>query len=261
MTTSEEARQVPAERLRILEPDGTPDTGPAEPHWLAGSVQEFRRQLGDRGYPCVFGHQSLVNRQVWLTWTETAQPSALPAELTAFLERTDAAAGRPCLAVFLPPVPGGPDHRALHDQFWSVLDHLQDHDDREWPVGQPRDPDDPNWQFHFHGVPLFLFGMAPTHLARRSRNVGASMVVMFVPKKAFAGIEVATVAGNAARTGIRRRLEQWDAAPIHPSLGTLDAFSAEWKQYFLPDDASDLAAQCPLQDHRTAATQTGRVTG
>jgi len=247
------------DRLHILEPDPNA-SGPGTPSWLAGAVAEFREQVGHRGYPCVFGHQALTDRELWYTWVRATEPAPLVPALATFLDRTLAMEGRQSLAVFVEPMPAEVAHAEYDEIFWALLRHLYEHDDRDWPVDEPTDPEQEGWQFHFHNTPFFVFGLAPTHVLRRSRNAGRSLVLMFLPKYVFDDIEVGTVTGNAARVGIRRRLAQWDAVPIHPSLGTIELMSQhEWNQYFVPEDEHDLHESCPLSavsDHRTSARTT-----
>jgi FPC/CPF motif-containing protein YcgG len=226
---------------------------PASPQWLGPAVESFRAEIGDRRYPCTFGHRALLDRELWYTWADPDKPSTLPRDLTAFLDQTLPAPGRQVLAVFVKP-PRQPATHEQHDEtFWALLGHALEHDSQPWPADVPSDPADENWEFCFGGTPMFVFAMAPTNILRRSRNAGDCLVSVFVPKYAFGGVEVGTTIGNATRTGIRRRLEVWDPVPIHPSLGTIDVMSArEWEQYVVPDDDSAMHQTCPLAEHLRA---------
>lgn len=148
------------------------------------------------------------------------------------------------LAALRRPQAGGSDH----DDFWAILQALHDVDPEPWAEDTPRDPADPQWEYSFAGVPMFVFAGAPSYQRRASRNFGHSMVLLFQPRNVFTGIEGGTPAGIAARRQIRDRLAQWDTVPPHPDMGDYgDESNHEWRQYFLADDQSRVVEQCPLR--------------
>jgi FPC/CPF motif-containing protein YcgG len=241
--------------LRIFERE--PDANPLLPTWLGPAMDCFREQVTNRGYPCTFGRRALIDRELWLTWVSPGDPSTLPHDLSAFLDTTLEAPGRQPLAVFVEPTAEPRTHEEYDELFWSLLQCVHDHDDRPWPADVPEDPHEEGWQFCFHGTPMFVFALVPTNVLRRSRNVGDCLVILFVPKYLFGGIEVGTSVGNSARIGIRKRLERWDAVPMHPSLGSIDVFSErEWEQYVIPDDDSDMHDTCPLVPNAAGGSRT-----
>jgi uncharacterized protein len=154
---------------------------------------------------------------------------------------------RQVLAVFIN-IDGGRTHRANGDAFWSVLQYLHDHDDLPWPDGLAPNPDDPGWEFCFHGTAMFVFNAVPTHLVRRSRNLGNAMVLLFQPRNVFSGIEGGTPTGTVVRRRIRDSLKSWESSGVHPAMGDFgDPSNLEWRQYVIRDDDSEMYPVCPFQ--------------
>jgi uncharacterized protein len=248
---NEEVRHTMSEnRLQIFEPEMGGNTGPA---WLREALDDFRIHVLQLAYPCNFGRRALEKRELYMTWVDPDDPSTLPGDVATFLDLTQTdRLGREPIAVFVKPTPERRTHLEHDETFWSILQYLHDHDDRPWPEHVPQDPDEEGWMFSFHGIEMFVFALVPTNRLRRSRYAGDCLVIMLLPKSVFAGIEVGTPAGNAARIGIRKRLQEWDPVEFHPSIGELDVMSQEeWRQYFLPDDSSDIHDTCPIT-HRGA---------
>jgi hypothetical protein len=151
--------------------------------------------------------------------------------------------------------PGIDTHSGHGELFWNILQYLHENDDLPWPQEFPQDPNDPGWEFCFHGTAMFVFSAAPTHALRRSRNLGDALVLLFQPRNVFSGIEGGTLAGTAARRRIRERLKTWDAAEGHPAMGDFgDPSNFEWRQYVIPDDGSDMYRTCPFRPRTDAET-------
>jgi uncharacterized protein len=244
---------MPEQRLQILPPDQGHGPGP---DWLRSAVRDFRGDLLNVAFPCNFGRVALERGELHLTWVDHERPSTLPADLAAFLDRTTAEPDkRQPLAVFVEPAPRPLTEGQLDEQFWSLLQYLHDHDDRPWPDDVPAEPDGAGWQFSFHGESMFVFALVPSIKLRRSRRLCDSMVLIFQPRHVFAGIEVGTPGGNAARQGIRRRLAHWDSVGPHPSFGDTSVLSTdEWRQYFITDESSDLHSACPFSPNSALPT-------
>jgi amino acid adenylation domain-containing protein len=219
------------------------------PEWLAESVAEFQKDVGDPEYPCHFGRAALELGELFGTWSCEDQPiTALGAHLGAFLDATRTVPNRRMvLAAFFEPEPEQRDHEWYGERFWSVLAELRAGDDAPWPSDVPTQADHPRWEFSYHGVPMFVFAATPTHHDRRSRSLGPGLIMLFQPRNVFAGIEGGTPSGIAARRRIRDRQLAWDAAPPHPFMGSYgDPSNSEWKQYFIADDEGVLYDRCPL---------------
>jgi amino acid adenylation domain-containing protein len=238
--------EIPGKRLfRTDHPELPQDA----PQWLAPALEVFRADVGHDEYPCHFGRNALHLGELFGTWVGAdGDLSALRADLAAFLDATRPFAHRRMvLSAFFAPEPGA-DHAAHGRRFWSVLRALSDVDDRPWPDEIPLAPEHNRWEFSFHGVPMFVFAAAPTHVARRSRNLGPGLVMLFQPRNVFAGIEGGSPAGIVARRRIRDRLATWDAVEPHPFLGDYgDPSNFEWKQYYITDgDGGTMYEACPL---------------
>jgi len=221
-----------------------------EPAWLRDSLSCFSEQVGNRDYPCYFGHRALRDGELIATWLSRDEHVAtLARDLREFLEITGPfPARRIILAVFLEPDRYREHpHEWYSDRFWSVLRELGDLDDTSRPAAYPDSPDDPRWEFTFAGEAMFVFGAAPTHIERRSRRLGPGLVMLFQPRNVFHHIEGGTPSGTAARRRIRDKLRHWDSVPPHPVLGDYgDASNFEWKQYYIADHERPLEVRCPI---------------
>ena len=238
--------EIPGQRVfRVAAPDPPADG----PDWLPAVLDRFRTNLADPGYPCNFGRYALQHDELYGSWVDRdGDLDPLRGDLAAFLDGTRPyPRRRMVLAAFLAPEPAT-DHAGHGRRFWSTLQFLHDHDDRPWPADIPAAPSDAHWEFSYHGTPMFVFAAAPTHRARRSRNLGPGLVLLFQPRNVFAGIEGGTRAGTKARRNIRRDLAAWDTVDPHPSMGDYgDPSNYEWTQYYIADDASALHRSCPLR--------------
>ncbi|NJP96266.1 YqcI/YcgG family protein [Nonomuraea sp. FMUSA5-5] len=242
----EEIAVLSVDRLQILDPDPGWSVGP---QWLRTALAEFRRDLLNPGYPCTFGRHALRAGDMHMTWVAHDDLSTLPGDLTAFVDRVSPEPERrQPLIVFVEPSPRMTTAADYDRRFWEILEYLHLHDDRPWPADVPADPDDPGWQFCFHGTSLFVFALAPSNRLRRSRRHPSCLVLSFQPRTVFDGIGVGTPAGNVTRTRIRDRLRRWDLVGRHPSMGEFDEMSDdEWRQYFITDDDADLHDRCPFR--------------
>ncbi|WP_103349444.1 amino acid adenylation domain-containing protein [Amycolatopsis sp. CA-128772] len=240
--------EIPGKRLFRADRAELPQDAPA---WLVRAAEVFRTDVGHAEYPCHFGRNALHLGELFGTWVgEDGDLAAMRDDLVAFLDATRPFAHRRmALAAFFAPEPGA-GHAEHGRRFWTVLRRLCDTDDRPWPDEIPTAPEHSRWEFSFHGVPMFVFAAAPTHVARRSRNLGAGLVMLFQPRNVFAGIEGGSPAGMVARRRIRERLAAWDTIEPHPFMGSYgDASNFEWKQYYISDaDGGAMYETCPLNE-------------
>jgi len=235
---------LPEKQVHLLDPDGAYPPGP---DWFTRVVEPFRKDVGHPEYPCHFGRQALRRRELFVTAVEDRDLRPLADALAAFLDYArPTPQRRQVLAAFFQPEPDV-DHAGYDQLFWSTLQYLHDHDTVGWPDVFPTSSNDPAWEFCFDGTAMFIFAAAPSHQLRASRNLGDCMIMLFQPRNVFAGIEGGTPAGIAGRRRVRDRLVKWDEAELHPSMGSYgDPSNFEWRQYFIPDDGSDMHGACPL---------------
>ena len=228
--------------------DVLPD-GDSCPSWLAGAVGEFIVSVGDREYPCHFGRQAYLAGDLFATWLGLGEDLAeLGDSLSAFLE-----ASRPfprrrmVLACFCEPERQDRPHDWYADRFWHLLSSLRAVDPGPWPDHMPTSPEAGDWEFCFHGTPMFVFAATPSHELRISRRLGPGMVLLFQPRNVFHGIEGGTPGGIAARTRIHGQLRKWDLVAPHPAMGPYgDPAHPEWRQYFIGDHDRPMHSTCPL---------------
>lgn len=204
-------------------------------------------------FPCTFAVSAARKRSLRFAFVDGFDEEAfapLPGVLAEYLDgHRDL--GRDTSFVVLFPEDSGragmADYRAL---FWSILEFLHARDDRPWPADIPRDPDDPHWEFCFHGEPIFVVCNTPAHRARRSRH-SPGFVITFQPRWVFEGIGAQTKQGRAARKVIRRRLADYDTVTPSPALGNYGApDNREWQQYFLADSNVPVDGACPFRAAR-----------
>jgi FPC/CPF motif-containing protein YcgG len=219
--------------------------------WWDEVTGAFAAEVGQRGYPCHFGRQALQRGELHVTFFER-DPGPLVAALRDFLDLSRPhLARRMVLAAFRRPEAVRRDERWYADEFWRILQYLHDHDDRPWPADASADPEDPGWEFSFHGTAMFVFSAAPSYEERRSRRLGPGMVLLFQPRNVFDGIEGGTPKGIQARQLIRKRMLVWDTQPPHADLGDYgNPSNHEWRQYFIADGDSRLHERCPLHANR-----------
>jgi FPC/CPF motif-containing protein YcgG len=248
-------------RSRRLVRSGEVADGTGWPTWFAAAHAQFRTTLLDAdGYPCHFGVTGERAEHNWYTaLDETGDHSdfdaaALANTLRDYAEVALTGPARQSLVVLVGPPRPDPDLDQDAARFWRVLTELSAQDAEPWPSGRPVDPGDPGWQWCFAGRPWFIFGASPTYRARRSRNLGPNLTLVFqLVERVFEGLSGSSVAGKAAKGQIRRRLADYDSAAAHPHLGDAQHSSTyKWRQYFLPDDDRILAEQaCPWRSPTT----------
>ncbi|OZI34732.1 hypothetical protein CAL29_14765 [Bordetella genomosp. 10] len=231
--------------------------GPADvPHWLAASYATLRGHVMDPDYPCFFGTMAEKRGEMFYSYVEDMDLTALPATMAAFSELSvQPRYEKNNIAIFFTPDERPLTHKRYHELFWRVLQYLHDADQHPDVEEQP-DPSHPDWEFSFAGVQMFVVCACPSFEQRHSRNLGPGMVLLFQPRSVFLDKVTNRVIGVQARNEVRRRLSTWDSIPAHPDLGFYgDPGNLEWKQYFLPDDNTPAVDRCPFLSRRAAAAQ------
>jgi uncharacterized protein len=228
---------------RVLDRDvlGVP---PREP-WKAKAYQQYKAKLCASDYPCFFGQTGELRGE--MLYTFIAQGALI--DMAASMQRFVALQATPeyvrcSLVAFFEPDEGLTHHDAFVHRFWKILQFLDEHDPQ--PATRYH-PDHPLWEFSFAGCEMFAVGASPTYTKRRSRNLGAGIVIIFQPRILF--IDPATAAPIAAevRQRIHKRMLAYDGMAVHPDIGFYgQPANREWKQYALPDDNTPESGRCPF---------------
>ncbi len=235
---------------------GSTNTAPDAPDWLHAAQRAFTEVLLDRDadYPCHFGVRGQQDGENWFTAVEPGGEGprgvgGLAETLVAFQKQAWTGPKRQTLIVFAGPPDPAPELATHAEQFWSLLGRLTAADPRPWPADRTQNVTDPHWQWCFSGEPWFVFGASPAYHARRSRNLGPCLTVIFQVLRVFEGLDAMSVAGDRAKHKVRERLHTYDEVGPHPHLGdTLHIPDFKWRQYMLPDDQQLLEPQsCPFQ--------------
>jgi FPC/CPF motif-containing protein YcgG len=78
---------------------------------------------------------------------------------------------------------------------------------------------------------MFVVAASPTHLSRRSRNLGLGMVILFQPRGLFLEKATGRPISMQARRRIHEKVEKYDGMPIHGDIQVYgDPGNREWKQ-------------------------------
>jgi uncharacterized protein len=241
--------------LSVAEIEQANDGGQLSP-WATCAYVELTTKVSDDAFPCTFGTVAVRKGDLLTAFVETTDQDQIHSQLahllTAYTDRvrplTPVAASLLPLAIFLRPPVGVSTVAQYFHYGWSLLQWLHEHDPQPWPARVPSQPDDPAWSFCYAGVPLFVNFKTPAHEHRRSRHMGGAYMLLIQTRDGFDIVAGDTPQGRRARDLIRRKLATYDPIPTYPELahyGTPD--NREWKQYFVPDDATPIATQCPFR--------------
>ena len=128
--------------------------------------------------------------------------------------------------------------------FWEKLSKLSAVDEMDWVGDIPQDPEDPLWEFCFHGEKYFMYCATPSHQFRQSRNF-KTMMLAITPRWVLKEFNKKESFANNIKSQIRKRITDYDTIDIHPDLNTYGAEeNLEWRQYFLRDDETTIS-KCP----------------
>jgi FPC/CPF motif-containing protein YcgG len=231
--------------------------GHALPAWQLEAFHEIRSHVADDAFPCIFARRSF-NLDAWyfvfVESFDTPGGRAAVAEAVAtYLQRLDPDPEKPVLMPLL--VVEQPIRPALtlddyHRRGWSLLQSMHDGDPDAWPDDVPVDTDDNEWGFCFRGQPLFINFSSPAHSYFRSRNLGASMVLVLQRATNFDAVtsyDWNGPKGHAVRKVIRDRVDKYEGHPA-PVEFTIAGTPAEraWKQMAIPEPDGQYPAQCPF---------------
>lgn len=236
----------------LLHPDQRPPEG-----WASRAGELFRQRMSarDNPYPCVFGVDALRKGSLRLAYVPAGEPRVpvLARALREYVEIAEGLGSRTSLVTIFEADPRLDSLEAHRSHFWWLLGQLRERDTTPWPAGIASDPEDPSWEFSYHGMPMFVVANTPYHRRRRSRYF-EHLAITFQPRFVFDDLREGTPTGDNARAVIRRRLASYDDVPQSPLLGSFGAHgNKEWAQYFLDDDndPTATAGRCPL--HQAAS--------
>ncbi|MGV4930057.1 YqcI/YcgG family protein [Streptomyces sp. BHT-5-2] len=219
--------------------------------WEQDAVDRFTRRMLDQDnlFPCVFGVDAVRRETLRYTFVpRDSAVSSLAAAMTEFVTQAPSLGKRTSLVAFFQPEEEAGTYEGYRRRFWQILQDLHNVDTEPWPEGISTDTEDPEWEFCFAGMPMFVVANTPAHERRASRYF-ESLAITFQPRFVFDDLAEDSAQGKNARKIIRARLSDYDTLPPTPLLGSFGApGNREWTQYFLDDDNASHAAEgrCPF---------------
>lgn len=231
------------------------ETGELLP-WKEERYVEFRDTMRSTRYPCHFAvnaEREDTARYLFVGAVRDRDALLKAREgLRQYLERYRSIAERTTLVMFFEPPAEDQSEQTYRDQFWRVLEFLNERDPEPWPSDVPADPDDPEWEFCFAGESMFIVGRAPFYTERRSRYTRSGLEITIQPRRILEDVGGETPAGKRARSIIRARLEDYDDDTPHPDIGDYsDPSTREWKQYLLPTSNEESLDEFPFEIETT----------
>ncbi|MCA0971687.1 YqcI/YcgG family protein [Halobacillus litoralis] len=223
--------------------------------WQQSAYDYFAHMMTDRTapYPCVPGVQGFLQDSLRFGFTgdpRSEQAAEQFADLLKDYGRISRETGPyASLVVFFDTRSFSSETTIDHYQsvFWSLIQRIHELDQAPWPEHVSPNPDDSSWEFCFDGEPYFIFCATPAHEKRKSRQFPHFLIAL-QPRWVFEDIHDGTAYGRKLKSAIRKRLEDYDSRPPHPSLkwyGQND--NLEWEQYFLADD-ENTPPKCPFMN-------------
>jgi FPC/CPF motif-containing protein YcgG len=210
-------------------------------------------------FPCHFGviAEELGHlRYSFLEASETAVVTPLAETVAEYQGSYLSIPGRSALIVFVQCDESVVEHADYEALFWRMVQSLHDLDAEPWPANMPDDPEDPYWEFCFGGEPIIINGHAPTYVKRRTRHSSAGITLVIQTRLSLDRVVGRTATSEAVRRKIRLAINEYDAVPVSPELGTLGHPGVRaWKEYWLLDTNVERDSSndtCPLKIRKTA---------
>ena len=189
------------------------------PGWAAASYQALRKEVSNDAYPCFFGVQAENRGEMFYAFVSKGDEASLSEVMTTFASLArQPAHDKNNLAVFFEPDPQPLLHEEYQDLFWQTLQSLHDADTHP-EADHQSDPANPQWEFKYQGLEMFVVCACPSFERRRSRNLGPGMVLLFQPRSVFVDKITNKVIGLRARLEVRKRLQRWDELEARRGLG------------------------------------------
>jgi FPC/CPF motif-containing protein YcgG len=224
--------------------------------WVSKSMLAIQHKLdAPSTFPCPFARMAFKKkklRYVIAGWPFDRDALRRVREgLLDYLSLCDTLSGSDAadtaLLILFPPEPVPLTIEAYHQQAWMVMQDWINHDPHPWPDDIPLNPHEPMWSMCFRSVPLFVNVSCPAHVARKSRNLGPSLVLVTQPRAGFDRVAGHTPEGDKRRQRIRELMDQYDAPlPWPRELGTYHKGDPEWCQYVLQETNEPRTDYCPL---------------
>ena len=225
------------------------------PNWLVNQYKTWREVVEDKKFPCYFGTQAEKMGVLRYCFAEASGLIGLPGVLSEFLELSrEHPKKRHALVLFIKPERQDTPFEFYKERFWNILNNLHANDTHDWPDEYPRDPENPDWEFVYNKEQIFVSGNMPAYKNRITRNIGDCQILIFQPRRIFAGVESNTRAGQKASELIRKRAAIIEDMPAHPDLGVFGTDKLEWKQYIISDDMENETGRCPFLHHKIKTT-------
>ena len=209
---------------------------PASPDlmgWRQDAAARFNDRMLDRRrpFPCIFGVDAVKRQTLRFAFIpdDGNETTALSEALREFITNARDLGKRTSLVVFFERnLEEGASIDEHEDRFWKLLQGLHDRDDHPWPEEIPTDTEDPEWEFSFAGMPMFVVANTPAHQLRQSRYF-ERFAITFQPRFVFDDIRGDSRQGKGARKIIRGRLHTYDAVEPSSTLGDFGADgNREW---------------------------------
>jgi FPC/CPF motif-containing protein YcgG len=221
--------------------------------WSRVAVERFSQRLLSKTslFPCIFGSDALRRGSLRFTFVPAGgeRVGYLADALGEFVEAAPGLGRRTSLVAFFQPAERLETLDDYDRYSWSLLQAVHDRDPVPWPADIPVDTENPEWEFCFAGMPMFVVVNTPAHKRRMSRYFDY-LCITFQPRFVFDDIAESSAQGRNARKIIRERLNVYDALPPTPLLGSYGTQgNREWLQYFLGDDNDTTPSEkrCPFR--------------
>jgi uncharacterized protein len=231
--------------------------GSSLPPWARAGYETLCRALEqeDPGFPCIYGVRTYDEGGLRFAFIpDDSTDPGLEGLGRALLEYIAVCRqiGQFTTLVALFPPSGGEEAtlEGYRKRYWRIMQWLVDHDPAPWPANVPDDPTDPDWEFCFGGLPMFVPANLPIYVRRRSRR-NPCFAIMFQPRFVFDELIAQPHKLAAARQVIRARALAFDDVPVHPTIGVYgESDNLEWRQYVVPDSSDPVLGECPLKTHK-----------
>lgn len=244
------------------------DSNFGDTSWQIRASQDITDRLSNEEFPCLFAQNAFRRSLVKYSFIDQLNADGLSQverDLTDYLARADQWNGKvssaePLLMLFSTEQVTATSIEDWHKIGWSILQHLHNNDPMPWPENTSLSPHSPFWSMAYCGTEIFVNMSCPSHVGRKSRNLGAGLVLVVNPRARFDIVAGNTPEGRRMRQKIRTRVTAYDGQDHCPQLGSYAAGEIEWWQYGIVDDNKTRTDQCPfkhreIDDNRTEKTK------